>query len=452
MMKNRKRITLLSLALLLGLLISGCSGADRVPEGEIHHRSEYFDGDNSLTVKERLALLEERLRPSSGNLFRYVYAEEELLEDLSPARDLTNNIQDFRWETPAILGTYPVDNVRFVDTPDGGHYYAVWMTDRGNACYVFFNREGNAYGHPVYAAGTAKSRRDFSSLKEGDKIEKVIRIDPATKLYAASFRPLGEGEGAEEANRDVKERYEIYATWSLTSVHLLRDGFLEIRYRFAPKGGYEIDRIACSADFKGICSISEMAREWDGLSEEELADYEEFASHYDFTILEKDYCPFETDDPVSGAERNIPVPVEETDWTLKVAWGTGERAKEKTLRRADIGPDRIVTVVAARYRGNDPEGSVQNMWMGGVFLTTLAESEGAGDWDRAVVTLADGTEKTVTRHRAEKDKILIAWIRNEKYALDGTGTGLALASRDGGPDAYRPGVAGVRFLPGGETP
>ena len=435
-------------SLILSLVLAGCG---KTPEGEVHHKSVWFDGNGSWTEEETAAFLKERLRPASENLIRYIYAEEELREDISPSRDLLAWTGDSPRNAPWVLGYYPVDNVRWVETAGGGHYYAVWMTDGGHYCYAFFTPEGMGYGHPVYVSGKARNWRDFASLKVGDRLEKVIRIDPSAGIYADSFRALREGESAEEGNRDVRERYEIYGNWSLTSVHLLRDGFLEIRYLFGRNGGYLIDRIEYSPDFKGICSMAELSAEWQDMTEEDRElnrqNNEMWKAQYDFSILEKDYCPAETVEPAEDAEQNELPPAEEASWSLKVTAGEGEKARETVLRPGDIGKDEIWTIVTWRFRGNDPAGSAENLYVSGIPLTLLADRAEAGEWQWARVRLPDGSEKTFSREYAEEKVLLAAWLRSGSSLLDGSETGIALAGRDMEPEYYLPSITGVTFLP-----
>ena len=449
-MLKENRLRVVPLLLLLSLLLAGCAGGGAA--GEVHHKSETFDGVNSRTEKENVALLEERLRPSSENLFRYLYAEEELLADLTPARDLLWWGNEFYWQTPAILGHYPVDNVRRVEKEEGSHYYAVWMTEKGRALYVFFTPEGVAYGHPLWVAGKAKTYAAFSSLRPGDSIKKVKRIDSSAALYEESFLKAEEFESPEAGNGRVRENYGLYGYWNLTSVHLLRDGFLEIRYLFDEKGGYVIDRIEYSPDFKGICPMVDQKiyeYEYEGMTDEEKEENrkeeEHWKAQYDFSILEKDYFPFETDEPVADAERDLAIPAEKADWILSVTVGEGEEAKETLFRPADFGENEIWTSVAQRQHGNDPEGSWETVAASGVPLTVLAEKVGASDWKVARILLPDGSRETVTREKAKKEVVLVAWLKNRNWLIDGSETGLALAGRGSAP--YLPSITGVVFLP-----
>lgn len=449
-MKKENRFRLVPLLLLSALLLAGCAGGGA--KGEVHHKSELFDGVSARTEKENVALLEGRLRPASENLFRYIYAEEEIFADLTPARDLMLWGNEFYWQTPAILGHYPVDNVRWVEKEEGSHYYAVWMTEKGRALYVFFTPEGIAYGHPLWVAEKAKAYAAFASLRPGDPIKKVKRIDSSTALYEESFLKAEEFDTPKAGNERIRENYGLYGSWNLTSVHLLRDGFLEIRYLFDEKGGYVIDRIEYSPDFKGICPMVDQEifdYEYEGMTEEEKEENrkekERWTAQYDFSVLEKDRFPFETDEPVSGAERDLSVPAEKADWTLTVTVGEGEGARETVFRPADFDESEIWTTVAQRQHGNDPEGSWETVAASGVPLTVLAEKVGAGDWKVARILLPDGSRTTVTREKAKKEVVLVAWLKNRDWLIDGSETGLALAGRSSVP--YLPSITGVIFLP-----
>ena len=283
---KRKAIVILFIilvGLLLGSAVLTVALSDRpAKESEIRHKVEKIKIPFTYGPED-LEILKAGLLPARKELRVCLYPEEEILEDLKPNIVLRRLLSESYWTMPVILGHYPTDNIRYIENEKGGHYYAVWMTDRGARLYVFFDgNTGYPYGYPVYMVKSL-SYEDFRDLRVGDHAEKVGKVDPAYRAYSAGFPSMEEqGKTAKEANEAVQKRFTNVGIYVLTSVHLLKDGFLEIRYVYAEDGSLVIDDLDYHADFCGRNNII------DALGAEN-ADENNREMDHSYEILPQDY-------------------------------------------------------------------------------------------------------------------------------------------------------------------
>ena len=443
-----KKKIMLACIIVLSLALTGSVAyalfSSRMAEPyEIHHRSEDFDGIYERTPEENIAILKSHERPASEELITCIYPEGEILRDIVPSSNIRSAYGRYM-QTPSIFGHYPVDNVRWVDTPDGGHYYAVWMTEKGARYYLFFDREGTAYGHPIYAIGKTHSYQEFSMLKEGDRIEKVIKIDPSTKAYYESFQNPWTDKSVEEQNKTLRSIYNETGSWPLTSMHLLTDGLLEIRYEYTSRG-YAIARMEYSPDFKGIEPTYDLSKGWE-ISEEEREMYREYAQFYNFTILQKDYLSDIAVVANIEAISNEPKAYQDVKWEMTIIMGDGNDYERRTVRQEDIPAESVETFLVSRLRNGNPQGPVETVFVGGVPVKWFAGSE-EGTWSKAYALFADGTEMCIENDTKKQDAPYVVWIQNKNYALDGTDTGLALVTKGEDMAGYHSSLTGLRFVP-----
>lgn len=335
----------LRIVLLLGFIITICSivvvAAVRVrnaKESEIHHKIENIPLASSYGDEE-LTLLKDAVLPERKALKVYLYPEEELLADIQPFVNRMSLLSDQYWRTATILGHYPTENIRYVKTEKGEHYYAVYMTEKGARYYLFFDQQGQAYGYPVYMAKET-AYADFQSLKIGDPIEAVEKIDPAAKTYGERFPKLASGQTAEEANRAKDDHMLFTGSYLLTGVHLLKDGVLEIRYAYNDDGGYVIRDMYYDPQFDGRNNVADI------LGEENVDEHIK-AMDYSYEILPKDYIGDEIVVAEVEADTQQPVLAEDVDWEIRLRIDTGvtkdlvfskDDFKEKSWKRS-LRPD-----------------------------------------------------------------------------------------------------------------
>lgn len=122
---------------------------------------------------------------------------------------------------------------------ENGYYYAMYHTENDNRLYVFMtigksdhNQYMETIGYPIVMTERLQYS-DFKDIKKNDKIDFVAEVDPATKLYQNMGKQM-----------------------PLTTVHLLTDGLLRIKYRVR-YGVYLVDEIIFDEDFLEIYQIYE---------------------------------------------------------------------------------------------------------------------------------------------------------------------------------------------------
>ena len=280
------RALLLTLSLLL--FLSGCG------EPELRHKVDATHFSTEAYTK----ILSDLIIPDNQPLKEVVYPEDELLFDFRPNHNLQNLFYGRCFGDPSyVFAYYPTENVRHIKTPDTEYYYAVFNTDTGSRVFLFFDRNGMPYGYPI-CMKEVLSQVDFASIHPGSPVEDVISIDPATETYVRHF-PVPDSRGVEEMNQDLASRFLENGSYDLTSVHLLRDCLIEIRYEFSEEG-YRVKEIFTEPDFTRM-SAGEELFEWpdynlwapeDHASVKEsyqstLENYQNNPYHY--AILEQDY-------------------------------------------------------------------------------------------------------------------------------------------------------------------
>ncbi len=143
----------------------------------------------------------------------------------------------------SMLMRYPTQALR---QRDADTIYLVYDMDTGNRLFLFLTSEYNYdayYGFPIILSGSIKSFNDFSSLKPGDSIERVIEIDPLTSIYKRAILEKM------EVNVIAVENLAKRGT-PVTSVHYLNDGLLLIEYSMPEEGNLVISDIKYSKDYK----------------------------------------------------------------------------------------------------------------------------------------------------------------------------------------------------------
>lgn len=127
----------------------------------------------------------------------------------------------------------------------------IYKTQENGLVYLFFQKEYDSWvlHHSVYVK-KGLSLSDFSSIKTGDSLESVGKIDPV----ALSVQKNSE--------------------YPLFTIHLLKDGIVKIDYEKNNDGFFVVSGVQKSKDFK-------LTGKEIGLSDIDVV--------YDFTILPQDY-------------------------------------------------------------------------------------------------------------------------------------------------------------------
>ena len=440
---KRKTIIILSV-ILVGLFLgsaalAGVLSERPAKETEIRHKVEEIEVPFAYGPED-LAILEKGRLPAREELKVCLYPEEEILADLRPNIVLRRLLSESYWMMPVILGHYPTDNIRYVENERGGHYYAVWMTDGGARLYVFF--DGNTsypYGYPVYML-KALSFADFGELRVGDPADRVGKIDPAYRAYSAGFPSMEEqGKTAKEANESVQKLFSNVGIYVLTSVHLLKDGFLEIRYAYAEDGSLVIDDLDFHADFCGRNNIV------DALGAENADEYDREMDH-SYKILTEDYIGDEIVVADTEAKRTRRIPADEVEWRLAAQDGEGREIA--VFSRKDFSDEELTAVMASRYAGGNAGHVIETVFATGITPEKLAEKAGFKSFEEMEVLLNDG-ESIVLSEKTMTGKIpLFAWIENKEYAMSRSETGVSLAVQEGEINEYYPSVKAVRIKGG----
>lgn len=135
-----------------------------------------------------------------------------------------------------ILNRYPTKNIRSVAIDGAEQTYLVYMTGEGTWLYLFF-KDNTLAGYPILMK-KALSYSDFSELSVGDPIEAVERIDPIENLYHKQY-DLRADSGLRGDMNDI----------TLTTNHILTDGFLQIQYDRDKTRRYTVRSIEFHGDF-----------------------------------------------------------------------------------------------------------------------------------------------------------------------------------------------------------
>lgn len=250
---------------LLGLLLLGVGvayGLDYSNESQpvasggtqqevICHRQPETDpvtGELVLLEDYRGFIAEHKRTAEAGPLEVPVYSEDELLQvrqnymtiylgrDSGLCSQRSLRFDSFR----KILAVYPNTAIR--ESADGSYIYAMYDTDLGGRLYLFFSKEKDyrfVDGFPVLMKNKL-SYQDFASLKVGDGIEEVARVDSVADVYRR--------QSFDRLNDAAVENYTKRGT-PPTSIHLLSDGILKIQYARDSTMGYVITDIVYSPDF-----------------------------------------------------------------------------------------------------------------------------------------------------------------------------------------------------------
>ena len=457
---RRKRwlipVLILSALLVLGTAAYAASTLIRRAEPyEIHHKVEGYDYYGGIHPKQ---YLDSRVLPSDQDPVVTVYPEGELLADHPPNINTMDNFSNFCAESVYyLLGTYPTPNVRKVENGENVHYYVMYMTEKGARYYLFYDKNGYPYGYPVYLTAWHE-RREFEGLKAGDPIEKVERIDPTASVYRSYFRTFEQVEGntAEEKNEKLWDLNQLYFSYPLAGVHYLKDGLLEIRYEFDDDGRYVVKSLYYDPDYRGIVPELELFV-WPDLSmwsedsrEEVMKSYEEYYASlvntdFGYRILPQDEPNGEKVIADIEPETHRETLAEEVDWILPVTVknGSGERRFEFTAD--DFTGDEILTVTVSRRHAGESSGGIETIFAGGIPLLKLAEKAGIPDFRQAEITVEGGEKLIFTREELIRKHPVAAWIRNKKYAMDHSETGLSLAIPEADVESFRFSIQGIEF-------
>lgn len=127
----------------------------------------------------------------------------------------------------------------------------IYKTQENGLVYLFFQKEYESWvlHHSVYVK-KGLSLSDFSSIKTGDSLESVGKIDP------------------------VALSVQKYSEYTLFTLHLLKDGIVKIDYEKNNDGVFVVSNAQKSKDFK-------LTGKEIGLNDIDIV--------YDFTILPQDY-------------------------------------------------------------------------------------------------------------------------------------------------------------------
>lgn len=129
--------------------------------------------------------------------------------------------------------------------------YNIYKTEENGLVYLFFQNEYEAWvlHHSVYVKKKLLLS-DFASIKTGDSLESVGKIDPAALSV------------------------QKYSAYPLFTIHLLKDGVVKIDYEKNNDGVFVVSDLQKSKDFK--------------LTGKEIGS-QDIDIVYDYTILPQDY-------------------------------------------------------------------------------------------------------------------------------------------------------------------
>ncbi len=141
-----------------------------------------------------------------------------------------------------IVEKYPPQIIRTIENNNQKELYFIYETDNGTRVFLFF-LESNGFeysrGYPIIMQ-SCLSIDDFSTLKVGDNIDDVNKIDSIADLYK---------KGYDSVSDELAIQLYVNGRESISSIHLLRDGIIRIDYIRISMGNYKIKKIWVNKDF-----------------------------------------------------------------------------------------------------------------------------------------------------------------------------------------------------------
>ena len=149
-----------------------------------------------------------------------------------------------------IASAYGVPCLRKIDDPG---YYSVHRVKQGGLLYIFYeeDREHQVSCKQWFTVQKPVSRADFDYLKEGTRLSKIVKTDPAAAVFARM------------AKKQLKESKDDPAPF-FTSWHYLTDGVMICTYK-KKWYGYVIDQVLIGdySAFKGF-TVKERSTPYNG--------------------------------------------------------------------------------------------------------------------------------------------------------------------------------------------
>ena len=139
-----------------------------------------------------------------------------------------------------MLLTFPTETIRQRDDKTA---YVVYDTDEGNRLFLFLLSENDYMfyrGYPI-VIGEERAYKDYSDIKVGDSIEKLIAVDPVADIYKQFILVNWEMKPASV------EGHKKDGT-PIVSIHYLKDGLLKYEYSMPEEGKLVISDIEYSKD------------------------------------------------------------------------------------------------------------------------------------------------------------------------------------------------------------
>ena len=176
-----------------------------------------------------------------------VYNIDELLFDLGWSFGVVDDYCHSSWhlDTEYFYSLAPTDAQR---QRNADQLYFIYETEEGYRFYMFFdgnyissNDEKHCVGFPVYVK-ELHSFSEFSSLNNGDSIDKVAEIDPIAGRLRDKEAAFGTTPQAAHGSAEHG--------WPITSFHYLSDGVLKIEYDMTEEGELYIINMIYSEDYK----------------------------------------------------------------------------------------------------------------------------------------------------------------------------------------------------------
>lgn len=141
-----------------------------------------------------------------------------------------------------IIEEYPPQIVRTINNNGQKSMYFVYQTDKNTRLFIFFF-ENDEYqftrGFPIIMKESL-SLNDFINIEVGQTIDMVNKIDPIVSLYKQGYDTL--------SYEQIQKIY-VEGTETISTVHLLKDGIINISYERDVDGEYIIQEIQKSDDF-----------------------------------------------------------------------------------------------------------------------------------------------------------------------------------------------------------
>ena len=136
--------------------------------------------------------------------------------------------------------TFPTETIRQRDDKTA---YVVYDTDEGNRLFLFLLSENDYMfyrGYPI-VIGEERAYKDYSDIKVGDSIDKLIAVDPVADIYKQFILVNWEMKPASV------EGHKKDGT-PIVSIHYLKDGLLKYEYSMPEEGKLVISDIEYSKD------------------------------------------------------------------------------------------------------------------------------------------------------------------------------------------------------------